>query len=646
MKQGKKNLKYRDPNQDFSHSLILQKALTYTGPCSIGKRPIVTPTCAFQIDPLYCYPTLTFVSTKTMHNHAIIPHSEFTYPDCADLKEVINEFCQLSPFKTLEHTSPEITYSSLNTLEYGLDRFESESNRISASKRALVKQLLQDLGKKDEFFSSDCSVNLDISDTQNLDVSSLYSKIHNVSSSVSSKSIFYPTDTNQSIIPTNEEELITYTKDSYIVELLPENSDLSFLRCSADVSGISEGSLHISTRCFLPKSSASKSILKNISGPYDCLEEITVKNIPLLQAEVPTGLSPVYRKLVLCGQRDHSTSLEIKSCMSCSGFLSAVSLEFSNMETQSRGFIQYSVSKLLRLFSDKIFLNLADRNISWVSFGFEHCAIVTMNGQVFTWGYGASGVLGHGSLLSCTFPTLVSRLPPVKYLECGAYHTATITENEEIYAWGRGDVNQLGIPPQSLTKDHLGYFTSVPIKIDFFSNVQVKGLACGEAHTLVIDHNGSIYSFGWAEDGQLGLPSMWIQESYMSFAIRKIVYLNHKKIVKISAGALFSIAITENGEIYSWGNGELGQLGQGNTIKLLEFPSVVKSLEKEIIVDALCGESHVICISKNGNVYGWGQGLAGIFEMRGGNFPYGSDVVCYLPRKLVEFDISHRVIVR
>ena len=232
-------------------------------------------------------------------------------------------------------------------------------------------------------------------------------------------------------------------------------------------------------------------------------------------------------------------------------------------------------------------------------------------------------------------------------MECGAYHTAVITENEEIYVWGRGDVNQLGIPMQELVKDHLGYFAPVPLRIDYFNGKAVTGLACGEAHTLVIDSQGGIYSFGWAEDGQLGLPSVWIKDNYMSFTNKKIVYLNHKRIVKVSAGALFSVALTDNGEIFSWGNGELGQLGLGNTVKLIEFPSVVKSLEKEIIVDVVCGESHVLCVSKNGTAYGWGQGIAGIFEMkRGGIFPYGSDVVCYLPRKLVELDISHRFVVK
>ena len=635
-------------NPDSSHSLILKKSSNYQGPQNVGAFQTSLLFNRFRIDPLYCYPTLTYASTKTINNHAIIPQSEFTYPIYNDLKEVINEICQLSPFKTLEHTSPEVTYSSINTIEFGLDRFESESNKLTSTKKALVKQLLQDLGKKDDLFSSEYSINLDISESERLDLSSLYSKRHNSFSSVSSKSIFCLSDAHPSILPTNEEELITCSKESCVVELLAEyTNESNAVKNSIDSSCIDEGSLQISTRMFLPKACASKNILNRTPKNREIFNEeyIFVKDITLLQPEAPTVISPIHRKLVLCCQGKKYRTLEIKSCICCSGFLSCAILEFSNIENQSRGIIQCNESKITKLFSERVIRDLSDRSVSWISFGFEHCSALTSNGKVFSWGYGASGCLGLGSLLSCTFPTQVSRLPNVVYLECGAYHTAVISVIGEIFVWGRGDVNQLGVSFNSLVKDQLGYFAPSPVRVEFFKGKKIKTLACGEDHTLVVDSDGALYSFGWAEDGQLGLPSMWIKDNYMSYSVRRVVYLKHKKIVKVSAGALFSIAITERGEIYSWGNGELGQLGLGNTTKTIEVPTVISSLDNEIIVEAICGESHVICVSKNGALYGWGQGIAGIFEMRSNNFPYGSEVVCYLPRKLTDLDISHRFVI-
>jgi Regulator of chromosome condensation (RCC1) repeat len=643
MKNSKKNI-----YSDTKHSIILQKGFQYSGPVRAQSFPFYSPFNTFRVDLLYCYPILSYASTKTTDNQAIIPYTEFTYPECSDLKETINEFCLVSPFKSLEHATPEITYSSINTVEFGLDRYDSESNKLNSSKREQVKKLLQDLNEKDDTSSNEISINLD--------VSSFSSRKPNSYSSLSSKSIFCMSDSSNSIIPTNEEELITCSKDSYIVELMPECSyDTSNLRSSSEISGIDEGSTHITTRLFLPGACASNNILSATPEPQ-VYKYIQVKNISLLQPEIPNVMSPIYRKLVLCGKISFSkrvhkedpkvhTALEIKSCISCSGFISSVTLEFSNIETQSRGIINYKSPQISRLLSANIITDMSNRNITWISFGFEHCCILNTNGEVFTWGYGASGCLGHGNVSSSTSPVKLSRLPRVIYIECGAYHNAAISEAGELFVWGRGDVNQLGVSNRLLVQDKLGYFAPFPLKVEFFMGKVIKTLACGEAHTLVVDNEGGLYSFGWAEDGQLGLPSTRIKDNYMSYSIRRVSYLKHKKIVKVSAGALFSIAISENGEIYSWGNGDLGQLGLGNSTKHIGFPTAILSLEKEVIVDAICGESHVICVSKNGTLYGWGQGLAGIFETKGNNFPYGSDIVCYLPRRLVELDISHRIII-
>jgi alpha-tubulin suppressor-like RCC1 family protein len=154
-----------------------------------------------------------------------------------------------------------------------------------------------------------------------------------------------------------------------------------------------------------------------------------------------------------------------------------------------------------------------------------------------------------------------------------------------------------------------------------------------------------VFAFGWAEDGQLGLPAGWVKDSYMSYAPRQVVYLKHKKTVRVAAGAVFSAAVTDTGEVFVWGNGEAGQLGLGSRVKNRDVPSQVTALQNEVIVDVVCGEAHLICVSKAGTLYGWGQGFAGVFEDKSNSFPYGSDLVCYLPRRLGELDISHRIVI-
>mmetsp|Transcript_12916 Transcript_12916/g.6385 ORF Transcript_12916/g.6385 Transcript_12916/m.6385 type:complete len:101 (+) Transcript_12916:76-378(+) len=85
-------------------------------------------------------------------------------------------------------------------------------------------------------------------------------------------------------------------------------------------------------------------------------------------------------------------------------------------------------------------------------------------------------------------------------------------------------------------------------------------------------------------------------------------------IVKISAGGIFSACVGSNGKVYTWGNGELGQLGLGRDIRQMPFATEVSNLQNDFVYDLVCGETHVIVLCTNGSIFGWGQGVAGKFS--------------------------------
>jgi len=148
-----------------------------------------------------------------------------------------------------------------------------------------------------------------------------------------------------------------------------------------------------------------------------------------------------------------------------------------------------------------------------------------------------------------------------------------------------------------------------------------------------------VYAFGWGEDGQLGLPDASISEGMMTTKIERIEGI--PKAVKVAAGGLFSALLTETGNVYSWGNGEQGQLGQGSKVLRRTRPFQLTSISAETIVDLVCGENYALAVSQEGKVYGWGQGIAGAFE--GGQFAKGSELVCYMPRELAEVDVTQHL---
>lgn len=347
--------------------------------------------------------------------------------------------------------------------------------------------------------------------------------------------------------------------------------------------------------------------------------------------DYPDPFSPLIKKIVFIECKENCNL--INSAVACTGFGSSLSIEYSGNELDGKVLIKNTEKDLWSGLWGIETMNLVLKvHLDWVSCGFEHMAAVSSEKKVLTWGYGGSGCLGHGNTLSYKVPTIVNSIfhENIVYLECGGYHNAAINKDGEVWVWGRGDVNQLGISMSKLVKDDVGYVALRPLKLKEFSRqgVKIKSVACGEAHSLMLDSDGKVYSFGWDEDGQLGIDESGLQDSIASKSLKRVEGIP-EKVIKISSGCIFSTCLTETGEIFVWGNGEQGQLGLGDSIKSTNFPTLLSSLKNEHVIDVVCGESNAICITKLGKVYAWGRGTTGMFYDA---YPVGSDIISFIPR--------------
>jgi hypothetical protein len=448
-------------------------------------------------------------------------------------------------------------------------------------------------------------------------------------------------------------------RSNILVELVPDYQDLHLnslddvnlsrkgSKCTEE-DGLSspddEGPLQISTaRLFLNGETASKAKLSGPVAKVRIIRQLSNKIMVETSSQILTtspetqpgidfpDVSSLISKKIVIFEQSSLEKAKIKSAAACSGYGSALVIEYSENEASNKAFPSSHEKKDLwrDLWDVSVVNEICSTQVEWVSSGYEHMAAVTSEGKVLTWGYGGAGCLGHGSLHSCKSPTLVNCLFEyrVVYLECGGYHTVCTTEDGEVFVWGRADVGQLGVPVKKLMKDEMGLVALRPVLLKELSKARtcVKAVACGEAHTLLLDSEGKIYSFGWAEYGQLGYD-----DNNGTSNIRTIDSMPYKA-VKISAGSVFSACVTDLGQVFVWGNGEFGQLGIGNTFVSANFPSLVSGLRHEFIVDLVCGESTVMCISQTGAVYGWGKGITGRFLNNEG-YAQGSDIICFVPR--------------
>ena len=225
-----------------------------------------------------------------------------------------------------------------------------------------------------------------------------------------------------------------------------------------------------------------------------------------------------------------------------------------------------------------------------------HTLALTKCGQVYSWGDGEFGKLGHGSNITHKSPTQILTLKDIVAVSTGFRHSAAVSKDGKLFTWGEGDYGRLGHGNTSSEWK--------PVQISS-SNLTTNAVAvsCGAAHTLVLDHNGDIWSFGSADHGKLGLGHLSAKAIYKPKRIDNLSV----SFIKVIAGSTYSVALSVNQRVYVWGSGPC--LGSGDPEAKYYSPTPISSLEN--IVDVSVGESHVLALSCDGSVWSWGLNTMG-----------------------------------
>lgn len=126
-------------------------------------------------------------------------------------------------------------------------------------------------------------------------------------------------------------------------------------------------------------------------------------------------------------------------------------------------------------------------------------------------------------------------------------------------------------------------------------------VAGGENFAAILKADGSIWSFGYNSDGQLGNDKL-VPNNIPS---QTNILSTYKKVV---TGKNFTMAIREDGTVWGWGDNTYGVLGQGNRVSAKK-PIQVQGIEN--IVDIAAGDNHVIAIDNVGKIYTWGLNSSG-----------------------------------
>ncbi|KAF4320934.1 hypothetical protein BBO99_00000713 [Phytophthora kernoviae] len=158
----------------------------------------------------------------------------------------------------------------------------------------------------------------------------------------------------------------------------------------------------------------------------------------------------------------------------------------------------------------------------------------------------------------------------ITQLAAGRAHAAAIVAGTSgLWTWGYGERGQIGHPKPPPPAVQSKFFRSQfriprPRLVQAFKNDTVSFVACGGQHTLVLLRDGRLFAMGDNEFGQLGVKrGETTEENAVAEPVQLAAFGSNKAIKQIACGDDFSTALTTTGEVYTWGRGQLGQLGLG-----------------------------------------------------------------------------------
>lgn len=254
-----------------------------------------------------------------------------------------------------------------------------------------------------------------------------------------------------------------------------------------------------------------------------------------------------------------------------------------------------------------------------VSAGAKHTVAVLDEGDVYTWGANSDGQCGqprnnrasrlHKDIVKT--PTIVANFKDERAFKvaCGAQHTlvlcvvgAEFIKSDDDSMFSRlffGKVVSFG----SNRCGQLGRDTSEGSSwcIQDLSNLKVVEIAAGHFHSMALLHDGTLYSWGFGEQGRLGLGDELTRT-------RPVMLdpLPHNMLpVRIQCGGQHSLAITNDGALFAWGRGKEGQLGLGDRQCRMK-PARVKHLQNKMVLQVSAGNISTACMCDNRKLYLWG----------------------------------------
>ncbi|MYM80712.1 hypothetical protein GTP44_01885 [Duganella sp. FT50W] len=232
-----------------------------------------------------------------------------------------------------------------------------------------------------------------------------------------------------------------------------------------------------------------------------------------------------------------------------------------------------------------------------VAVGDRFAVAIRTDGTLWAWGYNLFGQLGDGTQIDRLVPVQVGTAKNWSYVAAGKAHVVALqstttgtTSVNSLWVWGSNANGQLGITGSATDgfKPRM-----VGLATDNWLTV-----AAGDAHTLAIKSDQTLWAWGDNSNGQLGISGTGTTPAQVGTALWSYV----------AAGSGHSLAIRNDGTLWGWGKNDAGQVGNATNITQTAPVQIGTAADWARVAG---GVSHSIGVRNNGTLWVWGANTEG-----------------------------------
>ncbi len=249
---------------------------------------------------------------------------------------------------------------------------------------------------------------------------------------------------------------------------------------------------------------------------------------------------------------------------------------------------------------------LLSKTVVAIAAGQYHNLALCSDGTLAAWGYNFYGQLGNGGTTQSSAPVAVSKTgvlsgKTVIAIAAGTYHSFALCSDGTLAAWGYNGNGELG-------NGGTGY-SVLPVTVDnsgVLAGKTISSVIAGSFHNFALCADGTLVGWGYNAYGQLGNGNT--NNSTVPSLVSLTGALTGKTVVAAAAGYYHTLALCSDGTVATWGYNADGELGNGNTTSsVVPVPvSVSGVLAGKSIIGVSAGAVHSMVLCSDGSIATWG----------------------------------------